>query len=449
MTVTDAATVAQLTAIDAAQTGTGTLSYGSIEDAAANIVDADGTNLSGFVGADTDVTVTGTSATAAQLNTIDTAITSAVDAVTVNTITGTTAAVNALDTAVEAGTVVLATNYSISLDVGQTATVAEVNNWDATNGTGEITAVISDGGTSDLVQLTGTHAYTITVTDLTAAATDLITITEATSLEVTATNVTTVTGTESELLALALAVNSDEINVASDWEGQGDFGAAIDYTVAQIGELATSGLNVFNEVGGDDAYTISKAQYDAFATGGIKTHSSDTVSILATGQADVIASTLIEGTLKVTYSTTEGSPAATMTFQEDAAITDPELDNNDYFRPTGGVDVLQFDTGDVIDLVSYGLTSQADNATTFTGTGTKLGNAQWAVLRGDWDDVNNQFNYNDSTGSDVLVLWDADVSDNSSQVGVVIDNGANTDFYVQTAVGNSEDPLSGASLITF
>ena len=49
--------------------------------------------------------------------------------------------------------------------MNDSATVAQANALDAVNGTGEITATISNGLVADLVGLSGTHAYTITVTD--------------------------------------------------------------------------------------------------------------------------------------------------------------------------------------------------------------------------------------------------------------------------------------------
>ena len=393
-----------------------------------------------------NVSISGTTAAASALTSIDDATVGDITATSITAVTGTAAEVASLADAVSNGTIIMA-NWSTT---ASPLTVVQANTIDAANGTGEITATISDGGTSDLVQLTGNHAYSITLTDTSADAADLNTINAATGVKVNATAVNTLTGSEADILTLSAALVADTVDIAASYEIQTDFGASIDFTATQIGTLDTYGLSQFDEVGGDNMYTVTYAQYQAVETAGVTFDATDIVGVYATGGADTIDSSQFDGTMKVVYSPTVGSPAATWSFQEDGGGTTPPLDANDYWT-TGGstsVDVVTVDANDVIDLTDYALTSRAINSDVFTGTGTKLGNGQWAVVKGTWDSGADRFHY-DTTGDDVLVLWDADTTASSSQVGVVLDSAAlnGTDFYIQTAVGTEAEPLAGASLI--
>jgi hypothetical protein len=178
-----------------------------------------------------------------------------VNATAVTAVTGTTTDVNTLDAAVDLDTIDLATNYSITLDAGQTATVTEVNNWDTRNGTGEITAVISNGAASDLIQLTGTHAYTITLTESTVSAVNLNTINSKTSLNITAASLTTVTADASNA-GLQAVIDAFTAGAAAGLDGtqnvviSGDFTNALNYALLGTINGLTSGTITLNDTDG-------------------------------------------------------------------------------------------------------------------------------------------------------------------------------------------------------
>ena len=167
-TVSGTATVAEVNAIDA-QNGTGVITATISTGAAATLA---GLTATGATSAYT-VTVTDTTATAANLNAINAATTVAVGATAVTTVTGLTADVETFVAADTAGTINEAANYAITLDGGQTATVAQANAWDAENGTGVITAALGNQTIANALTLTregNVNAYSVTVTDATTVA---------------------------------------------------------------------------------------------------------------------------------------------------------------------------------------------------------------------------------------------------------------------------------------
>src|SRR5438045_7153147 len=91
------------------------------------------------------------------------------------------------------------------------ATFAQANNFLTKQRTAQITPFPYTAIFRSLKTLTGSHAYTITVTDATVAAADLNTIDAATTVVFTATAVTTLTGTGT---ALAAALTSAGITLS-------------------------------------------------------------------------------------------------------------------------------------------------------------------------------------------------------------------------------------------
>ncbi|MDD5755563.1 MAG: hypothetical protein PHN45_12545, partial [Methylococcales bacterium] len=111
VTVTDAATIAQLTAIDALTTGT--LTYAAVTDALATLV----TNAGGYVAGTHAVTVTNTgSVAAADLNTVDGYTSGVINAAAVTTLTGSIAVVTTTYTANSTGTISGLGNEAVTLD---------------------------------------------------------------------------------------------------------------------------------------------------------------------------------------------------------------------------------------------------------------------------------------------------------------------------------------------
>ena len=145
------------------------------------------------------------------------------------------------------------------------ATVAQVNAIDLDNGTGTITATISDGAASTLATLSGTHAYTVTVTSTSAAATTLTAIDNATSVTVTATAVTTVTGTATEVALLlsesgistsaivdATGDNTDVVITNDEFSGLTTSGGGLNLSSLIVGTAGTGDNYIFS---GDGAHT--------------------------------------------------------------------------------------------------------------------------------------------------------------------------------------------------
>ena len=128
------------------------------------------------------------------MNTVNAATTVNVTATAVTTITGTAAQ---LATTYGGGMTGLG-NEAITVS-DTSITSAQANTIDAYT-TGAVTATISTTAIADLDDLTGTgNAYTITVGDSSVTAAALNTVNAATTVNVTATAVTTITGTAAQL----------------------------------------------------------------------------------------------------------------------------------------------------------------------------------------------------------------------------------------------------------
>ena len=157
--------------------------------------------------------VTGASAVASDLKALDGKTSVLVDANTnVDTITGTAADVK---TVVESSGINTASDVSINIDSG-TTTVAQEIAIDAQT-TGVITANISNGAMSDLANLTnsnGNNALSITVTDSTALASELITLDTKTSVNIeTALALNEIVGTKADITTV---INSTTVVTATD-----------------------------------------------------------------------------------------------------------------------------------------------------------------------------------------------------------------------------------------
>ena len=180
ITVTDAASIAQLTTLRGKTTIAPT--YGTVQDTVANLV----LNAGGYVtGAHEIIIATDISATAANLNTINGFTSGVVNASNIATVTGTIGDITTFATAEEAGgAIVAATNYAVNVNIG-TASVDQVNVIDADNGTGIITATISNQAIANFAALNGTgNAYTVSITNAASVA-QLTTLQGKTSVTIT------------------------------------------------------------------------------------------------------------------------------------------------------------------------------------------------------------------------------------------------------------------------
>ena len=206
------------------------------------------------------LTLTDTSAAAADVTGLDAKTSVAVGASTAVTITGTAAEVKAFADAETAGTITAAANYAATVS-GTDMTVVQANAVDAANGTGVITATLDNTSTvASLKTLTATgavNAYTIAVAagDATSAAADLLLIDAATSVAVGATNVTTVTGTAAEVKAFADAETAGTITANANYAVTVSDATV---TAADLNVLdGANGTGVITTTAGGGAWTVT------------------------------------------------------------------------------------------------------------------------------------------------------------------------------------------------
>jgi len=185
------------------------------------------------------------SANAADLNTIDSKVSSEVNATALTTLTGTAAAIA---TAISASTIATAANVAVQVNSG-TATVTQANTIDAQTG-GVVTASISDGDMGSLASLTGTgNAYSITITDTAADAAALNGLDEKTTVAINAKSLTSLTGTAA---AIASAMSTKGIGLVDNVAVNVTSGTA---TVSQANTIdaATTGVVTATLAAGDMA----------------------------------------------------------------------------------------------------------------------------------------------------------------------------------------------------
>ena len=226
------------------------------------------------------VSITGT-ATADQLNSIDGLTSVVVDASGVTVINGTAEAFASLVAAAtaETPTITLAPNFTVTV-IGPIS-VSEANAIDAINGIGSITATISDGAAANLSQLTGTHAYTVTVSDTSVSATDVNTINAATSISVNLVAVTNIGGSSSDVSSVYTAQSNSTVNGLGNETVTLTAGSALitDLTIINLGTNVNVQASAVTEITGSwnsfNTLLIAKANntitlsnsFDAHLTG--------------------------------------------------------------------------------------------------------------------------------------------------------------------------------------
>lgn len=181
----------------------------------------------------TTTVVTG-AATVAQLNAIDAITTGTVNATGVGPVTAQDIAEISALIALEATTALDLNPVGYDVVVLSPIDVTQANYINGSNGNGVVTATISSAAPSQLITLTGTNHYTITVTG-TATAANLNTINGKTDLLVDATNVYYIEGDISEFQTLWAA--SSEISLAPNYDADLTGGANV--TVAQAQDIVT------------------------------------------------------------------------------------------------------------------------------------------------------------------------------------------------------------------
>jgi hypothetical protein len=365
VSTTNTATIAQLTAIDAATTGN--LIYTAISDTAVNL----STNTGGYVKAATNVTVTD-AATIAQLTTIDSANT-----------TGTLSyAVGVSDTAANlftntGGYVKAATNVTVT----DAATIAQLTAIDAANTTGTLT--YAAGVTDTAANLfTNTGSYV-------KAATNVIVSDAATIAQLTSIDSANTTGT----LTYASGVTDTAANLATDALLNGGAGKYV--TGHNVNFTTATTIAQLTEVGAATTGTLTYAAVtDIFANvtaaSGLATSATVTTQIADNAGDNVVS-----------YSDIDGSSS---------------LSNTDTFGIAAGAK---------INLASVGL--NAGDIFSFTGAQTlaiqataasAVANGEYMTIKGAW--AGGVFTVDSVAGTDTLVLFDNDATAGAGTSGIVL-----------------------------
>ncbi|MCI5105915.1 MAG: hypothetical protein MRY76_04320 [Pseudomonadales bacterium] len=369
ITLTDNPSVANANTIDAATTGVVTATLAA--DTLANL-----NGLNGSGNAYTLVINDAGTVAAADLSTLDSKTTVAINATSAATVSGTG---TALATAL--GSAGINTAAGVALSVSDSISSTQLASLDGL-GTGVITATISDGDLTSLANLTddnGNNALSITVTDSSADAAALNTLDGLTSVAVTATTVNTVTGSAAAAVT-ALAASGSGLNLAADVAVTIDSGTAttaqqaaldgdttgsITATIAENDLATLAGLADSN---GNNALTVTvtDASVSASALNALDSKTSVQVTATAattiTGSGGDISTALTASGLNLSASIGVTPDAGTMT---GAQLTSIEANT------TGSIDLSAITAITLADLevVNFAATSLDGRTLALNGTG--------------------------------------------------------------------------------
>jgi Ca2+-binding RTX toxin-like protein len=405
ITVTTAATLAQLAALDTANTN-GTLTYTSVTDTASTL-DADASSNGGdgtYVTGSVNVTVTN-AATLAQLANIDGNTTGTLS---YSSVTGTAASYASTAGVLTANATTYVTPGK-NVHITDAATLAQLVIVDTANGT-EVDA-------DDDAVLYWTFTYT--------GVTDTASNIASSAGVLTSAAQTYVTG--SQTVAVTTNINIAQINaIDAATAGAITFGTVEDTAANLSSSGGLANLNGAGTVTGQDHDVIitdaaTAAQFNAIQSA----NGTGTVSvnnILASTSADIVdlATQQVVGAQNVVY--TSGLQAATAVFSNNSDST--QLMSSDTFT-LAGVDVLTLGTGDKVDLSAFNLSGQA-LVTDLTVNGTTIRDGSWMIVAGEYNNAGT-FRVGDANTSDYvdarLLLWDGNSSGGVGAVnmqGVVI-----------------------------
>lgn len=228
------------------------------------------------------LTVSGASATAADLNALDAKTSEDVDATAVSKITGNAADVKkAVDVAAE-----IDLDAAVAIDVSGTVSVADANTIAGAT-TGKVTATIAAGTAADLVALsdgTDVNAYKLTVSGNDADADDLLTLDALTSVTVNAAAIKNIEGDAADVKAAYDAnanktisgLGNETVDLSSATDASvslvkaiNDFTTGVitldtvnvsagNFSLSQLGDLkGITGLNTLDVNAGDTNITLS------------------------------------------------------------------------------------------------------------------------------------------------------------------------------------------------
>ena len=296
------------------------------------------------------------------LNTLDENTSGTVNASTVTTLTG---AATDVITSYNSGTITGLGNEKLTLS-GNTL-VADANTLAAkTNDI--ITATITEGDISTLKTLDETgNAYTIIVTDITVAVTDLNTIDNATTVTINVTNVTTLTGSAADCNT---AYSSSQIT------GLGNENVTLSDTSLAVSVLNTLDGNTSGTVNATTITTLTGAAADcntAYASSEISDLGNENVTLSDTSLAVSVLNTL-DG------NTTGTVNASTVTTLTGAAADCNTAYDSDGISGLGNEEITLSDTSLAVSILNTldGNTTGTVNASTvitLTGAATDCNTA--------------------------------------------------------------------------
>ncbi|RRQ50907.1 beta strand repeat-containing protein [Sphingorhabdus wooponensis] len=195
---------------------------------------------------------------------------------------------------------------------------------------------------------------------------------------------------------------------------------------------STTNYAMFGALGGlsvtlndsDDSARITQVQYDTYEGTDFTFHNSDVLTFQAVTGGENFDGT--DYNIPMRVGITAGSQSSSFLFNDvdgDFAFTD----GVDTFTANNIAGVLVIDNfdpvndDDVLDLSTFDLSNLTDNNATFINTAvSEIGEGEYATVRGNY--AGGTFTYN-STGTDLLALWDANPSAGDvTMVGVVLTN---------------------------
>jgi hypothetical protein len=336
-------------------------------------------------------TVDAGTADAADLNTIDNSLfLGTVDARAVTEITGFLADI---ETVVTSDGIAFGTGYAVT--VSDFAAVADLNIIAAAT-EGVITASVSNGDMTSLLTLNGTnHDYSISITDLSVNAGDLLTLDAKTIEAIDATNVYTFTGSAADIASVLTLDTINHLTVGVISIVDAGTASATDLFTIDDSSILTVDATAVTTISG----TVADIQND-ISSDGLSFSSTYDVNIIDTGDLGTLSAFTTNGSLTVGNSSNNG---ITLNLGASGFAT-IILDGSGNDRITASAVVSETlilgaaqNGGTIIKGLTFGDTVNIDGAGAITAlAGSNLGAADNVVSTGQWafDDFNTLTYFN-------------------------------------------------------
>ncbi|WP_197461215.1 S-layer family protein, partial [Synechococcus sp. MIT S9504] len=228
------------------------------------------------------ITLTDSSLAASVLNTLDGNTSGSINANSINTITGTAAD---LITAYASGGITGLGNEAVNVNSGSAST-SQANTLAAAT-SAVVSATLSDGDMANLAGLSETgNAYTITITDISVAASALNTLDGKTSVAINASNITMLTGAAADLNT---AYGSSGIN------NLGDEAVTLSDTTLAVSVLNALDGHTSGAINASTINTLTGVAADlntAYTSGGISNLGNEAITLSDTSLAASVLNTL-------------------------------------------------------------------------------------------------------------------------------------------------------------